>query len=300
MRFVLAVVALLVLSGLAPTAVAGGSQSAFESGSATGAIQTANQSVSGTVTYTNGSAAGNATVLVGSRALFEKSSPSELREVASGDPQDVAVAQADADGSYSLTVGENVDAEAIVAVSPDGVSRVQPFEAGTVDLTLRPGKTLAVETPSVRAEPGARAPVSFELVNTGDRPVEGLQVTLGKLPEGWNVADTDPGSATYSPSNLTFAWDTIEPGERVTAEMRVFVAIDADKRTYDLPVFADSESHPVEAGTLSVTVAYPTDEPSGTDVADDQGTGISVPGFGPVVAVIALLGAALAVVARRD
>lgn len=315
MRPVLAVVAVLLLSALAPAAVAGGSQHSSDAPAAfdasahspavpatTGsveAVESVNQTVTGTVTYANGSVAGDATVLVGSRTQLENSSPAELRELAAADPQDVAVTRTDAAGNYSLTPGEGVPTDAVVAVSDDGVSQVQPFGTGAVNLTLRPDRTLAVETPAVRAEPGSRTTVSFQLVNNGDEPVEGLQVTLGRLPDGWNVVDTAPGSATYSQANTTFTWERIEPGERVTAEMRVFVAINAEKRTYDLPVFADSESHVVRAGTLSVAVAYPTDEPSGT-AADGEGTGLSAPGFGPVVAVAALLGVALAAIARRN
>lgn len=302
MRTVLAVVAVLLLSALVPAAVAGGSQHSpttpAHSLDAPGSAESVNRTVTGTVTYANGTAAGDATVLVGNRTRLANASPAELRELAAGDPQGVATTRTDAAGNYSLTPGDDVPADAVVAVSDDGVSQVQPFEAGPVDLTLRPDRTLAVETPSVRAEPGSRATVSFQLVNDGNDPVKGLEVTLGRLPDGWNVVDAAPGSATYSSATRTFSWDTVEPGEQVTAEMRLFVAVDAEKRPHHIPVFADSDSHVVRSGNLSVTVAYPTDEPSGT-AADGDGTGLSAPGFGPVVAAVALLAAALIAVARR-
>lgn len=301
---------LLVLAPVAPAATAisaapGAGSAAAQASSGSGAA--ANQTVSGTVTYANGSVAGDATVLVGSRAFFEKSSPSDLRDVANGSAQDVAVAETDADGSYSLTAGEGVDAEAIVAVSPTGISRVHPFEAGQRNLTLQTTKALQVETSDARTEPGGRVYVTLRLKNTDDAPVEGLKMTLGKLPKGWNVVGTNSESGEWAAANRTFTWDTVESGEWVEAEVRLFVAIDADTRTHELPVFATSATHNVDAGNASVTVAYPGDTTSQTGVtdggagggADGGDSGVSTPGFGPVVAVVALLGGA-ALLARRD
>lgn len=307
MRLALAVTALVVLAGVVPGVVAAEPAPVIEQHDSPNhalsgqknAVSAANDTVSGNVTYLNGSAAANATVMVGSRALFQKNSPSELREIAADNPQDVEIAQTDRNGRYSMTVdSEQVDAEAIVALTSDGISRIQAFSAGEIDLTVRTTKTLAFEMPQTRTEPGGRAPVTFEFVNTDDSAVEGLKLTLGKLPDGWNVAQTSSDSATYHTANRTFVWDSVAPGERVEAEMKLFVAINAETKRYDLPMFANSRTNPVEAGNLTVTVAFPTDRPPQTG-AQDGGSGISAPGFGPVVAVVAVLGAALAL-ARRD
>lgn len=325
MRLVTATLALLLLFGLGPTAAlvpvaaadgpnhpstssldgaadaAATSAAVSTTGSApdSQARQAENQTISGTVTDANGSIVSDATVLVGSRALFEKSSPSELRELAGGSAQDVAVATTDAEGTYSLTVGENVEAEAVVAVSADGVSRVQPFEAGELNLTLRSTKSLTMETTGANTEPGGRATVTFRLKNTDDTAVEGLKVTLGKLPDGWNVASSNSETGTYSTANRTFTWDTIEAGETVEAQVRLFVAIDADTKTYDLPIFATSKTHNVEAGNVSVGVAYPGDGTTETGADQNGDSGVETPGFGPVVAILAVAGAAL-VLARRS
>lgn len=287
--------------GGSPVQTLGGSAAQSVGQSAT---RTADATLSGTVTDGNGSAVGDAVVLVGSRAFFEKASPSQLRQAAEDDPQDVAVAETDADGTYSLTVGEGVDAEAVVAVSPAGVSRVRSFEAGEMDLTIRTTKPLELQLSDANTEPGGRTTVEFRLKNTDDAAVEGLQVTLGKLPEGWNVVSGETESGTFSSANRTFTWDAIEPGAWVGAEVRLFVAIDAERTTHELPVFATSATHDVAAGNVSVTVAYPGDGPSETATAEDAGgvtddSAVDTPGFGPVVALAALLGAAL-LLARRE
>lgn len=265
------------------------------------ATRTANATLSGTVTTGNGSAVGDAAVLVGSRAFFEKASPSELRQAAADDPEDVAVTETDADGTYSLTVGEDVDAEAVVAVSPAGVSRVRSFEAGEMDLTIQTTKPLELQLSDENTEPGGRTTVEFRLKNTDDVAVEGLQVSLGKLPEGWNVVSGETESGSFSSANRTFTWNAVEPGEWVGAEVRLFVAIDAERTTHELPVFATSGTHDVAAGNVSVTVAYPGDGPSETATAEDAGddSAVDTPGFGPVVALAALLGVTL-LLARRE
>lgn len=320
MRLVPAVLALVVLVGLASAAVgtpvaaaepnsapgAAPSLAAAAGGATTPAVdaaaaQTANATLSGTVSYANGSAAGDAVVLVGQRAFFEKASPGELREVAAGSPQDVAVAETDDAGSYSLTVGESVDAEAVVAVSSAGISRVQSFEPGELDLTIRDTRTLRLEVVNASTEPGGRTTVEFHLRNTGDVAVENLKVRVGSLPEGWNVVSTESEAGTYSTANQTFVWDAVEPGESASATLRLFVAIDADRTTHELPVVATSATHDIDANNASVTVAYPDEGPTETAVggADADGdAGVSTPGFGPVVALAALVVAAV-LLARR-
>lgn len=309
MRPVLALLALLLLAASGSVAVAEIPPSAAQTnqagGSARSAQSTENATLTGTVTTIDGAPAANATVLVGSRALFEKSSPSELRAMAADDPQDVAVVETDADGRFSVTPGEAVDREAVVALSERGVSRIVPYEPGSVNLTLRSTKALSLRTPSARAEPGGRAVLTFELRNTDDVAVENLRLTLGKLPDGWNVADATAESGTYSEANRTFRWETVEPGERVQATLRVFVGLDAETKTYTLPVFADSATHGVEAGDVSVRVAYPTEEPNTGAVTDggEGGDDAFDPGVGPLVAVVlavGVLGVALAGLFLRD
>jgi hypothetical protein len=311
MRLVPVALVLVVLVGLAPAAaltpVAAADVPTHSSDvrqSVVGAAQqtqSANATLSGTVTYTNGTAASDAVVLVGSRAFFEKTPPSELRDIASGDPQDVTIAETDSNGSYSLTVGENVEPEAVVALSPSGVSRIYPFEGGEQNLSLRATKTLTAQLNDANTEPGGRTIVGVELRNTDDTAVEDLRISFGRLPEGWNVVSANSESGTFTESNQTFTWDAVEPGETVRAEVRIFVAIDANRTTHQIPVFADSRTHSIDAGNLSVGVAYPGDGPSDTAV-DEGNSDVEIPGFGPLAALLALAAVVVAalVAVRRE
>jgi hypothetical protein len=180
----------------------------------------------------------------------------------------------------------------VVAVAEDGVSQPRNYVAGEMALTVRTTTTLTFEPGSVTAEPGERVYVPFTLTHTGDQPLEGLSLSL-TLPNGWNHVSATSETGTYYQSNRTFTWGTVEPGETVEAEFRIFVGIDAindSAETYDLAVFADSRTHPIEAPAAPVTVRYPTER-----------TDAEVPGFGPlsaIGAVAALAGAAA--LARRD
>lgn len=248
----------------------------------------AETTISGTVSHLNGTAVDDATVLVGNLSRFENASTDELRDLAANPPDDVATATTNASGGFVLTAGESVDAEAVVAVSADGVSRVRRYQSGTLNLTVRTTEPLAFESTPVTGEPGGRATVTFSLASTGEQPVEGLKLTLGSLPDGWNVASTSSASAAYHDANRTFTWGTVEPGETVAAELTLFIsleAIDEESTAFEFPMFAGSDTHPVEGDSIEVTVRYPTEE-----------TRTELPGFDGV-AMLAALGAGLAVLA---
>lgn len=291
MRLPLLAVALLVVLAV-PAGAVGTPAPAVD---ADVASNTATQStLSGTVSYLNGTPVAGATVLVGSQAQFENASTDEIRALAADPPEDVATATTDSDGSYTLTVNDSVDPEAVIAVSSEGVSQLRRYQSGELDLTLRTTEPLTFESQPVTTEPGGRATVTFTLENTGDKPVEGLKITLGSLPDGWNIARSSTETGTYHGANRTFTWGPVEPGETVTAELMLFVAIEAiddDPETFSFPMFAGSNTHPVSADDLEITVQYPTErpEPSQTDI----------PGFGAPAAVAALALLAAALVARR-
>ncbi|KPN29874.1 NPCBM-associated, NEW3 domain of alpha-galactosidase [Halolamina pelagica] len=235
----LLLVALLSLV-VAPAAVA-----APAGASAAPAVQT-DTNLSGTVSYLNGSAIADATVIVGSEARLGNASESELRALAADPPDDVATATTNASGGYEMTVADDVDAELVVAVAEDGVSRLRSYVAGEMDLTVRTTATLTLESPSLTAEPGERVHVPFSLTNTGDQPVEGLSLSV-TLPDGWNHVSATSETGTYHQSNRTFTWGPIEPGETVEASFRIFVGLDAvndSAETYELATFADSRTHP--------------------------------------------------------
>ncbi|MFB6221731.1 MAG: PGF-CTERM sorting domain-containing protein [Halolamina sp.] len=253
---------------------------------------TAENTISGTVSYLNGTPVAGATVLVGNQSLFENASTDELRNLAADPPADVATARTNESGAYALTVNDSVNAEAVIAVSPNGVSQLRRYQSGTVNLTLRTTEPLSFETSSVTSEPGGRATVTFTLEHTGDQPVEGLKLTLGSLPDGWNIASSSSETATYYEANRTFTWGTVAPGETVSAELKLFVAIEAideEAETFQFPMFAGSSTHPVDAEPIEVTVRYPTERP--------ERTRTDIPGFGVPLALAAL--AATALLARR-
>ncbi|MFW5939344.1 MAG: NEW3 domain-containing protein [Halolamina sp.] len=251
----------------------------------------ADTTVSGTVTYLNGSAVADATVIVGSEQRLGNASEDELREIAADPPEDVVTTTANDSGGYSINASDDVDAETIVAVSEDGASRPRNYVAGEMDLTVRTTETLTFAAEPVTAEPSERVHVPFSLTNTGDEPVEGLSLSL-TLPDGWNHVSAESESGTFHEGNRTFTWDRVEPGETVEASFRVFVAIgaiDDSAETYELDTFADSRTHAIDAPPAEITVRYPT-----------EGTDAMGPGFGAPAALAALVALAGAAMARRD
>lgn len=246
--------------------------------------------LTGTVSYLNGSAVANATVLVGSEASLANASESELRELAADPPDSVATATTNESGGYEMTVGSDVNAETVVAVAADGASRPRNYVAGELDLTIRTTTALSFNSPTVPAEPGGHAEIPFTLEHTGEQPVEGLSLSL-TTPQGWNFVSASSETGTFHEDNRTFTWGTVEPGETVEASFRVFVAIGSindSAQTYELTTFAGSDTHPVTS-SAQVRVRYPT-----------EATQTEIPGFGLPAALVALTGLAGAALARRD
>jgi len=293
MRLPLLAVALLVVFAVPAGAVGTPAPSADAGVGSTTATQS---TLSGTVSHLNGTPVSGATVLVGTQSRFENASTDDLRALAADPPDDVASATTDSDGSYTLTVNDSVEAEAVIAVSSEGVSQLRRYQSGELDLTLRTTEPLTFESQAVTSEPGGRATVTFSLEHTGDQAVEGLKLTLGSLPNGWNVARSTTDTGTYHEANRTFTWGTVESGASVTAELTLFVAIEAiddEAERFSFPMFAGSNTHPVSADNIEITVQYPTERPERTQT--------DIPGLGAPAAVAALALLATALVARsRD
>ena len=255
------------------------------------AVQTADTTLSGTVSYLNGTAVADATVLVGSEDRLANASEDELRELAADPPDTVAATTTNESGDYSINVSGDIDAETVVAVADDGASRPRNYVAGEMDLTIRTTTTLTFESPTTPAEPGERIEVPFTLEHTGDQAAEGLSLSL-TLPEGWNHVSASSESGTYYESNRTFVWDTVEPGESVEASFRIFVGLNSindSAQTYELATFADGRTHPVDAPAAQIRVRYPTER-----------TDAEAPGFGLPAALLAVVALAGAAIARRD
>lgn len=267
--------------------------------------------VTGTVTHPDGSAAGDAVVLVGSYALFAKSSPSDLRDIASSDPQDVAVVAVETDGSFSTHLPPE-EAEAVVAVGADGVSEVRRVDPGEpVALVLRDGKPLSVDASNATAAPGETVTLEVAVRNNDDVPVLGLAVQHAPFPPGWRLVRTST-TGTYYTSNRTFAWESLAPDEWARAELVVEVPADAEDGIYEVGLDAGSDGHAVSATRVTVAVREPrtttllTGTPGDTDGETAEGagdggedrSGVPVPGFG-VTAAVAALAAAVVVATRR-
>ncbi|MFC7044743.1 NEW3 domain-containing protein [Halobacteriaceae archaeon GCM10025711] len=256
------------------------------------------QPIAGNVTYSNGTPAGDAVVLAGDYAFLMKSSPADLRAAADGNFSAVTVVPVNASGRFDASVPE--DADAIVAVSDAGVSDVHRLSLGpTADLVLRPTKPLSFTVTDAVVEPGDRANVTFALRNDGDAPVEDLSLALGHLPAGWRVVHTST-TGQFSHVNRTFTWSSVPPDEWARATVTVSVPDHAGPGVAELGLTADSRSHRVSVPAATVQV----EEPAATTVqttlpgeTDESTSSRSLPGFGPVAALAALL--AVAALARR-
>lgn len=284
--------------------------------------------VEGRVTGPDGSAAGEAVVLVGEYGLLTKLSPDELRDIAAQDPGDVTVVDVAADGAFETTVSYE-RADAAVALTDDKVSEVLRLghDNATVAFALHERRPQTVHAAAASVSHGEkRTELHLGLVNNGDAAVENLTVTLGGLPDGWTVADVAT-DGSYDGDRRSVSWAAVPAGAEADATVRLAVPADAAVGDYEVSVAVDSTSHPVAVDDASVEVLPaetpgPTttvlggdetttggtgsDPPSGTTSPPEPTAsptpsntpapvGTTSPGFGVGLAVAALAGAALGV-----
>lgn len=293
-----------------------------------------NVTVSGTATGPDGAPVEGAYVLLepmpadrldeataGDRVVAES-----LLRFGMADVDGVWTARTDADGRYAVAVPPGEYAVVAVVEDDRAVSHRHDVAAEggtTVNLTVDPGRVQSLAGEEVSAEPGEAVQVPVRLTNTDDETVRTLAVTFETLPDGWTLRGVETGG-NYDPESRTVTWETVGPGETVTAAVTVAVPADADPGRRGLLASADSESHHVEwtdrarvsvdpPGRTPTEVDTPspvTDAPGGDTTGRDGGAdtewppggsgeddGISAPGFGVPAAVFALVAAALA--ARR-
>lgn len=305
----LLVVALLAAYGLGGTALVAG---------AAGADVT----VEGTVTGPDGEPAGDAVVLVGEHGLLSKMSPSELRDVAADDPQDLAVVEVVENGSFSATVDRR-HADAALALSDGGVSEVADVASGeALDLRLHERRPQTVYASAVALSHGERqTDLYLSLVNNGDEAVENMTMSVTSLPDGWSVASVET-AGTYDAEAGRLTWSSVPPGAEVDTTLVLDVPADAAVGDYAVEFGATSDSHPVSAEDAPVEVlpektagptqtvfddgtprdtddgsetdaATPTETPGMTDGTTPTATPADSPGFGAVVALAALVAGAL-------
>lgn len=297
------VAVLLVAYGVAGAALAGGA--------AAGDAVT----VEGTVTGTDGAADDDTVVLVGEYAMLAKLSPSELRDVADDDPQDLTVVEVGPDGAFAANVSA-ARADGAVALSDDGVSETVRLgnQGATLSLRLHERRPQTVRTAATPAGPGEVTRLHVDMHNNGDHAVENLSVALAALPDGWHVVDADAGGA-YDADARALTWASVRASGHVDVTVSISVPEDAAVGEYVVGLRADSDTTPVAVENATVEVreetAGPTETRTGSLGGDEQTatetpvtatqspTGTSIPGFGVAAALVALAAAVLALRADR-
>jgi PGF-CTERM protein len=266
--------------------------------------------VEGTVTGVDGAATSDAVVLVGEYAMLAKLSPSELRAAADENRSDLTVVEVGSDGTFAANVSA-ARADGAVGLSADGVSETVRLgnQGATLSFQLHERRPQSVHAAAAPTGPGGVTRLHVDLHNDGDHAVENLSVTLTALPDGWQVVDTDTGG-TYDAAGRTLAWDSVGAGDAAEATLTVAVPGDVAVGAYAVGLRADSDTNRISVENATVEVREETSGPTGTrtgSVGDDETTasetpvtatpspaGTSAPGFGVVVALVALAAAALA------
>jgi len=170
-----------------------------------------------------------------------------------------------------LTVAATVVVAAVAMVA------VAPATAQSAD-------ELSITISADDVDPGENLTASFAVENTGDEPFA-VVIDVTELPDDWELQSHDDDGATWR-SDQKWLFQTVESGDSVEPSLTVAVPNDASGE-YTI------------AGNASTTSAAATNETTvtvGEEVETSSGFG---PGFGPVVAVIALLAAALLAHRRR-
>lgn len=274
--------------------------------------------LTGTVTHENGTAAGGVAVLVQpadatdfSELALSRSIQEGFRKLAaSGGTDDVAVVRTDADGRYELT--QPAGEYDLVAVTAERLSMVRSAggtDGDTVetDLVLDPGRVQHVEGGDAgRVAPGNRSSVTVRVENADDDPMRNLTLSVA-LPAGIELVGVDTGGEWDADSG-TLTWERVAPGEAATATLRFRVAADAEHGRYRVAYGAHSDTHLLQRTDPSRVTVRPTDasptptvHPGGdAATATPGGSTVPIPGFGPVVAAVAVLAAALLGSRRTD
>lgn len=304
----------------AAAAAAGPAQGVALSGSTDGKTAT----VSGTVVTENGTSVTGASVLlepVDGELMAEYTDGGQdvaesLLKLAETDPDGLTVARTDDDGRFSASVAEG--RYRVVAVTRERLSPLREVDAtggATVDLAVNRHQVLHVDAERAGpVAPGNTTTVAVRIENPDDDPVRSLSVTVGDLPSGWTLAEVETGGR-YDAGAGRITWDRVDPNETAVAHLRIDVPEDAERGRHRVPLTATSDEHFVEQfgdGTVVVrpadatptptvaggdanTTATPrvtgalTTTPTDQSPAGATGTPTTVPGFGLVVAPIALL-----------
>lgn len=152
----------------------------------------------------------------------------------------------------------------------------EPGAVGTAAATTTDGTELSVQATDASAPDGGEVTVDITLTNEGDEGAVAPVVSVGELPEGWEVVDNASEEGTYRSSTREWLWFTLAPEESVTASVTVEVPENATG-VHEIPVTADDrDNHTAE------TVADIDAGSEGSDGGSGLPTGLLLPAAGVV------------------
>ncbi|WP_227132056.1 hypothetical protein [Halorubellus salinus] len=334
--FALATTAAVVAVGVGPItdAVPASSESVPDQpGAVVGDDGSSKTTVTGRVRATDGTVAGNATVVLARHPepLFSKATPSELAAVVDDETStDLTVVEARANGSFAGTVpaGEYD----VVALRDGNVSAVRTVNAtagggpvATGDLALRADRKMTYEASDSTVEPGENATVTVAVYNRDDDPAS-LSVSYFPTPQGWRVVDYRGSADRVNETTRTFHFENVSAGAWARAELVVQAPANATRGERTAFGATASAREPGPGGEFVVTwrgranVSVPANETTsvtrtpgsvddateGTGTAGDETTtrpdlpGQPLPGFALALALAATTLVVAAFAARQQ
>jgi len=314
---VLATVAVaLALCAVPATAAVGAPAGGSTTG--TNAATGAQETISGTVTTTDGDSFSSGWVIAvpaANASMVTEGSPTDVRDMARSGGENIYSTQIGEDGSYSLTVPET-GTYVIAATDGATVSNQPEIQVGsggtTQDLTIRPFSTIEPALTASQAAPGENMTLLVRMPNPTEHPLGPVEVGVGPLPDGWEVVANQSTDGTYVSAASTWEFDTFAPGTRAAGSLTVAVPEDTEPGEYEIPlvITAGDDDAIVETSvTATIVGAEGTMPPETTTAMEMNGTATStategddggggLPGFGPI-AVLAALGLLVIGIRRR-
>jgi hypothetical protein len=226
--------------------------------------------------------------------------------LARGDADGVFVTRT-TDGEFALDVPER-GAYDVVAVSPEGLSRVRTVEAnGTtrLSLTLDAERVGAVDAERAVVAPGGTVEATVTVRNPDADEMAGVELLLAPAPRDTTLRAVRPrdGGDYYEGAGVV-RWESVPPNGSVSVALSLAVEEDADRGPRPLEVGASARTHALDHTDdveLVVRPANATTTRTTTPLLDASATATTTderaPGLGVAAALSALL--AVALLARR-
>jgi hypothetical protein len=252
------------IGGIGATGVVAGDGTEPKSaGDSTGLAAAENATLRGTVADEDGTAVGDAIVLVvaGESPLVEKMTTTELVELANNEASDeVFVARTGSDGEYSLSLAAGTyRAIALKGDDASGIETIDHSGGATtdLDLTLHEHRPLTVRPWGGSASPGNETTVNVDLYNNGASAVEDLSYTLQGVPEGWTVVDHEDAGGSFDEGALRWTWASVPVGEFANPSVTFRVPDGTEIGNYTVTVVPESAHRSYDSVTATVRVHEP-------------------------------------------